>query len=75
MCIFRCGVVGGSRFIALVGVIAFLGLLASPAPAAAQTQGVDHRHCDRYLWRSVARSHRCRDGSRAAGPSTRGCHE
>ena len=29
----------GLRFIALVGMIAFLGFLASPAPAAAQTQG------------------------------------
>ncbi len=39
MYIFRCGVVGGLRFIALVEVIVFLGLLASPAPTAAQTQG------------------------------------
>ena len=39
MYIFRCGIGGGLRFIALVEVIVFLGLLASPAPAAAQTQG------------------------------------
>ena len=39
MSIFRCGLVGGVRFIALVEMIVFLGLLASPVPTAAQTQG------------------------------------
>jgi hypothetical protein len=39
MCVLRCGVVGGLRSIALVGVIALLAFLASPPPAAAQSQG------------------------------------